>query len=298
LTEQDLSDDKFTYQTATFRALGHVFAVRTNDPQVGRLFDELYAACAVEGAPESWYSVLADGPDPGGRSLYFDDEYIAYVEKPNWLLGYVAWRINHEVIARSSGYVLVHAAAASLRDIGIVIPGAPEAGKTTLVAGLVRAGFSYLTDEATAIVPSTLRIEPYPKPLSIDPGSWSVLADLQPSPGDAGGYFDHQWSVPPTSIRTDAVGSAVPPRLFVFPQYRPNAPTSCSPMPRSEILVELLRQTFGVHDHGRHSLEVLAAAVRESRGYRMTVGDLNEAVEAVRGLIEAPEGGEADAAGR
>ena len=43
-----------------------------------------------------------------------------------------------------------------------------ESGKTTLTAGLVRAGFDYLSDEAVAFDWDTLDIVPYAKPLSID----------------------------------------------------------------------------------------------------------------------------------
>ena len=57
-----------------------------------------------------------------------------------------------------------------------------ESGKTTLTTGLVRAGFCYLTDEAVSFDWETGVIEPFPKPLSIDPGSWFLFPELEPPP--------------------------------------------------------------------------------------------------------------------
>ena len=77
--------------------------------------------------------------------------------------------------------MLVHAGAVEWDGHAALFPAPMESGKTTLVAGLVRAGARYLSDEAAAIDPETLLVHPFPKSLTIGAGSWEVLADLAPA---------------------------------------------------------------------------------------------------------------------
>ncbi len=62
--------------------------------------------------------------------------------------------------------VFVHAGAVAHRGRAIVLPGMSFAGKTTLVAALVRAGATYLSDEFAPLDADGL-VHPYPKPLSV-----------------------------------------------------------------------------------------------------------------------------------
>jgi hypothetical protein len=87
-----------------------------------------------------------------------------------WLL----YDVNQQAV-RTTGGTIVHAAVASPDDIGAwLLPGASEQGKSTLVAGLVRAGWTYLSDEYAAFTSDGL-IRPYPRAIALDPGSWTVL---------------------------------------------------------------------------------------------------------------------------
>ncbi|MEO7556114.1 MAG: hypothetical protein ABIV94_05865 [Acidimicrobiales bacterium] len=63
-------------------------------------------------------------------------------------------------------HVFVHAGAVAWNGRGVVIPGASYTGKSTLVAELVRAGATYLSDEYAVFDPSG-RLHPYAKPLSL-----------------------------------------------------------------------------------------------------------------------------------
>jgi hypothetical protein len=63
-------------------------------------------------------------------------------------------------------WIFVHAGVVAWRGQAIVIPGATQSGKTSLVAALVRAGAEYFSDEY-AVFDARGRVHPYPKPLSI-----------------------------------------------------------------------------------------------------------------------------------
>jgi hypothetical protein len=70
------------------------------------------------------------------------------------------------VAFRAPHHVFVHAGAVAHRGAAIVMPGASFAGKTTLVAALVRAGAEYYSDEFAPLGDDGL-VHPFAKPLSL-----------------------------------------------------------------------------------------------------------------------------------
>src|SRR6266576_744062 len=91
----------------------------------------------------------------GNVELLIDGEAARVAETTGLLTDYLLWDVNARTIERTDGYLAIHAAAASLGGAGILLPAPPDSGKTTTVAGLVRAGCSYLTDEAALVDPET-----------------------------------------------------------------------------------------------------------------------------------------------
>jgi hypothetical protein len=152
---------------------------------------------------------------------------------------------------------------------------------------LVRAGFRYLTDEAVAFVPGTTMIEPFPKPLSIDRGSWFLFPELEPvAPFATDGYKAEQWQVAPEVFRADAVAGPSAARAIVFPRYAKDADTVLVPIGRAEAVVELAKNTFAFNQKGRRGLDEVADIVREVDSYRLTVGALADAVAIVEQLAD------------
>jgi hypothetical protein len=162
-----------------------------------------------------------------------------------------------------------------------------ESGKTTLTTGLVRAGFGYLTDEAVSFDWETGVIEPFPKPLSIDEGSWFLFPELEPDP--APGETEppvHQWQVPPSAIRRDAVAAPCRARFVVFPRYEEGADTTLVSMTRADGLVELAKNTFEFNQRPRRALDALAAIVTDADCYRISVGSLDRACQLIAELVD------------
>ena len=70
------------------------------------------------------------------------------------------------VAFRAPRHIFIHAGVVAHRGAAIVMPGATMAGKTTLVAALVRAGAEYYSDEF-APLDEEGRVHPFVKPLSL-----------------------------------------------------------------------------------------------------------------------------------
>ncbi len=276
------------YVTRRFRLLAHDFAIRTNHAGLARYLDEVFAPAAVPGAPTTpttWYSIVTGLPGERADALLIDEDRVLHTDQPHYILKHLMWHINQQAIRKSlSTHVLVHAAVAARDGVGIVMPAPQEAGKTTLVAGLVSAGFGYLSDEAAAIHPESLEIAPFPKPLSVDKGSWEVLAGAEPQLDETTRqYVTKQWQASPLSLRHGSVSGPVPAGLLILPTYRAGAATTLEPVRAVDALVATLSQTFYFHRAAQRNLEVLARLLATVHCYRLTVGDLAVACEAVDG---------------
>jgi hypothetical protein len=76
----------------------------------------------------------------------------------------VAVDLQTFLVAAASDVTFVHAGVVGVGGRAVILPGASRAGKSTLVAALLRAGATYLSDEY-AVVRSDGRVEPFARPL-------------------------------------------------------------------------------------------------------------------------------------
>lgn len=266
-------------RTGRFRALGHDFAVRTPDAALTGYLNKTFGALAAPGKASGEY-LLRSVRTRGGRrwETRYGDERVTVTAEPSMALAMLLWHVNREAVARTPGLVRVHAAVASLDGTAVMLPAPMESGKTTLVAGLVRSGLDYLSDEIAALDPATLTVRAYPKALSVDPGSWTALADLEPRVDPAvAGWLPEQWQLPATAIRQDAVAEVAQPRVVVFPRYEPGAATQLDRLPRAEAVVRLVQSTFRFEEEPHRDLEALGRLARDCECYELVMSDLETA---------------------
>lgn len=281
----ELDGRPWAYTTRVFQALRHSFRVRAFDRDTGLYLEEVYADLPFGDPDAPAYSLIDRGPGERGErryAVYWDNERVELTSSMKRGLGLLMWHVNQSAVRSTvASYVVLHAAAAERDGVTVVLPAAMEAGKTTTVAGLLRAGFSYVTDEAVAVDPVSLEVLPFHKPLSVDAGSWSVLADLRPREPER---VLSQWQVPPRSV-APVVGHVVP-RLIVAPQYEAGAVTELLPVSRAEMLVHLAGCTFEFGADPARNLAVLSRVAAGAGCYRLVIGDLDRAVEQIQALTD------------
>jgi HprK-related kinase A len=275
------------YLTKCFRALDYCFSVETTDPALGQYLDSLFEPLGTTCRAAAPYALIDRGEGTDERyGLYVEGEHVLWTSSPGSVIENLLWQINSRVVSESTGYLLLHAAAAELGGRAVVLPAASGSGKSTLVAGLLRSGCRYLTDEAVAIHPATGLIHPFPKPLSIKSGSWPVLSELQPSLGpDLKGYATIDWLVDARQVRPDALAPPSRPALVVSPAYRAGAHTRLLPIRRVETLMMLIKNSFNLAVHGQTGLDRLAAIARQAPGYQLEMGDLGAACALIVELL-------------
>lgn len=271
-----------------FRALRYAFEVRGVDAEViahvGHVLGDL-AAGDGGGGPRSVYD-LRRGAD-GHWCLVAGGVPVTRTRSAGRAVSSLLWHVNRQAVARTDDRVLLHAAVVARDGTGVVLPAAMEAGKTTLTAALVRAGYGYLSDELAAIDPDTGLVEAYPKPLSIDAGSWSVLAALRPDlPPPLVASTAAQWHVPASDVPGGRVVATVRPRLLVWPRYERGAQTRLEPLPPAMMASHLVGQAFHLGRRVARDFHVLTRLADRCPGYRLTVGSLEDARAALDAAVD------------
>jgi hypothetical protein len=277
----------------SYRALRLEFSVAAlGQDELERHIHELLRAQHIpDGHPSVAYEIrpVAWG-DQIRHELARGEDRLVVETEPEALVSPLVQHINAAAVDSWTDGPVCHAAGIVTDGAALVLPAQQEAGKTTLAAGLIRAGYAYLSDEAVAFDPFG-SITPFPKPLSIDPGSWSLFPELEPVadlPTTA--YKDLQWQVAPESIRPGSVAEAgCRARWIVFPRYEAGSATELRAIGRAEALVELAQSTFGFADNSEMALEQLADIVRGAECHRLSVGSLHEACDLLGALIGPPE---------
>ena len=205
-------------------------------------------------------------------------------EAVDWLL----WDVNRQVALASTRFLLVHAAGVERAGRAVMLPGASGAGKTTLAAGLVVAGFGYLTDELVALSADGASIAPFPKSLALDAGSLAALRGLPearavPGAGAASGTVYIAADV----LRPGAPSPGCEPAVIAFPRYRPDASASALHLlSDADALLELLTHTVNLGDHGGGGMQALADLVERCWCVRIDVADLAGAIRLVEDVFE------------
>jgi hypothetical protein len=289
---------------ATYRVLSHSFEVRWNSDPIGDYVRSVLEPFAVSSDPWERRSPLTRGTPPtyfvvqrrpsndARYELLFGDEsafetMIRSSQLTN-VLTHLFWHINSEATQRTGDFLLIHAGAVvTPSGDGVLLPAPSGSGKTTLVAGLVRGGFSYLSDEAGVIEPVTGMVHPYPKALTLKRSPLELFPDLVAANG-RGNLLLGPLLVRPEELGPGALGKPSEVRLVVAPRYQEGARTELAPMSRAAGVVELCENILNLPLYRSRALPLLARVVARARCYRLVYGDLVEGVQAIERLTRQP----------
>jgi hypothetical protein len=163
-------------------------------------------------------------------------------------------------------YMFLHAGVVAWEDRALLLPGVSHAGKSTLVAELVRAGATYYSDEF-ALLDSEGRVHPFTRDIRMrSPGaSDQVPLPLKQLDGRAG----------TAPLRVSMVFFAE------FAEHARWAPETVTP---GRALLEMLLHSTPVQRAPGRTLGALSAMMRHARAWRSQRG---EAAVAARSLLAA-----------
>lgn len=263
-----------------YRVLAHELRVASSPRRLGTFLHRFLAPFTAEVGPRARRYELRH--EPGQERpwvMVVDGRVHQRRSSSSGLLEVALWEISRRAIASDHGFLAIHAAAAAWRGAGILLPAPPDSGKSTLVAGLTRAGCSYLTDEAALIHPLTATLHPFPRSLWLERGSvHAVFGPEHPTLPRTGGG---QYHVRPADLRPRALGRPCPVRMVVAPAYEAGGPTELRPIGRAEAVTILADNAFYLERFGGAGVELLGRVVQEASCYRIRVGNLDDAVRMI-----------------
>lgn len=173
--------------------------------------------------------------------------------------------IRAHVALTAPAHVFVHAGVVAVGDRALVIPGHSFSGKTTLVAELVRAGATYLSDEFAVLDEDGL-VHPYAKPLSVRDG-------LGPEQRD----------VPASELGGATAETGIPVALIAITSYLAGAEWAPSRRPATEGALALLSHAVPARSRPAATLAATARAAEHAEVVRGARGD---AAVTARALLE------------
>jgi hypothetical protein len=270
-------------RSLTFHALDHRFSVIASGRVLANLIENLFGALAGPDEDDADLYELVEREDGSGE-VRRNGSVVAVTAVPGELVSYLLGHVNAAARAASQQYLLLHAAAASVDDRAVLVPGRSGAGKSTLVVRLVEQGLTYLTDDTVALDPVQGVIRPFPKPIVLRKGSWAQAPQLAPAAEHAR-YDFGEWVIDPRRIRPCPPPQAAIPHAIVLPRYEPGRRTRLEELRRSEALLELATTALNGMAHGRATVEALARVARANRCYWLVHGDAGEAATAVADVL-------------
>lgn len=235
----------------SFKAYGTRFGLRTNDlsilervqevlplgwePHHSTTVDILYSLWV--GQPNRYkgtryYHLLYAGSGRLARSMSLEPILQSLERNLQLVMAYLAKNL-----------LFVHAGVVGWKGGAILVPGRSFSGKTSLVAALVKAGATYLSDEYAVLDPQG-RVHPYPVPLSIRNGngrdSRKVAVEL------LGGQVGQD---------------ALPVELIVVTEYEPGARWQPRVLSPGQALLTLMANTVAARRNPEFSLPILRQVV-------------------------------------
>lgn len=206
----------------------------------------------------------------------------------------------NQLAATSSGSTVIHAGGVVVGDAAVAFPGAPRAGKSTLVAALVQRGFGYLTDEALGLTrtgpdETDLAVAGYPKRIALELGSWPLFPEVESATAsNSRDGFDPtrvRWidgrDLNPSALAWREDGAALRLRLCVAPSFDAGTDLDLVRLSRLDAMTTLLNNNFNLASMGTPGLEAFRDVAMTVPFYRLTHGGLGQALPALEELFAA-----------
>lgn len=233
---------------------------------------------ASDGAADRASDQLRDGDEQ--VQIVVDGTVRVTRSDPRGVLGDVFDQLDG-VLADHAPGLRFHAGAVERDGRVVVIGGLSGAGKSSLTAALVRAGWCYLTDEVVVVDPQTWQVAPYPRPFDLDGTSCATLGI-----GDAD--FDvgrAKAKVLPARMGEVSEGGRVALVVLLTTEVPSNDHEDLSvpveTMPAPEAVMAMVGLTFGPTFDDADALEQLASLCTTVPVLRMTRRPLDAMVTAV-----------------
>jgi HprK-related kinase A len=202
------------------------------------------------------------------------------------------WGLNWAIGNRCNYYLVIHAGVLEKDGCGILLPGTPGAGKSTLCAALCLNGWRLLSDELALLDLRTGLCVPLPRPVSLKGESINIIRKYSEAAFLSATVHDTQkgsvayLQIPKTSVEQQA--KSVKLRAVIFPKFQVDIDGyDLKPITKAKALIRVADQTFNYSILGKSAYELLKTVLKDSQCYEFFYnGNLAEAELVFNQIIE------------
>ncbi len=261
-TRQDLVGEQYSL-------LGTSFQVWSTSTQLHRRVHRLLVpfSTPLESVEATTQFLLRQDPPDGFCSLLRDGKQLLSSAAGETVINLLLSELNREALNRFVGFA-VHAGVVSAGGKVLAFPGASGCGKSTMVAACLRAGMSYVSDEALCYDPERLRIVPYPRPIRLSTSAGQAPARPAPQLGSIANEVN---------VTADDLGAAIssPPLnlAHVVRLTRRPGPDVLTEVAPAEAAAWLLRLSFNHYKQPDRNFWLVTEMARRIRAWSLEYED-------------------------
>ncbi len=205
--------------------------------------------------------------------IYLNGERLSEGQTRENSFDFAESRIRLTVAEFASEKVFLHAGVVGWRGKALIIPAQSFAGKTTLVAELIKRGAEYYSDEY-AVLDAEANVEPFPKWLSLR----GIIDETR------------QLDRPVESLGGIAAERTIPPGMILLSKYKKGRKIPkrwhFKPLTQGAAIMELLPHTMAMRNNPKFVLEVLNKLTNRAIIVRTLRGEAAEFAEPLLGYFE------------
>jgi len=202
---------------------------------------------------------------------------------------FLEWGMNWCVSTTVNEYLKLHSAVLSKNGHGLILPGLPGAGKSTLAAALCLNGWRILSDEHALIPFGTHNLIPLCRPISLKNRSIEIIKSfnskvvLGPETHDT-----HKGTV--AHMKADLVPDShdtkfIPARLIVFPRYSHESKLVLQKKPKTEAFMFAGLHSFNYSLLLQTGFDTMCTLMDAVSCYDLTFSKLDKAVQVIEKLM-------------
>jgi HprK-related kinase A len=214
------------------------------------------------------------------------------IEAPN-AFAFMEWGMNWCVSVGVNEYLKLHAAVLSKNNVGLIMPGLPGAGKSTLCAALCLSGWRVLSDEHALIPLDTASLVPLCRPVSLKNESIEIIRNF-----DSSAVFGprsqqtHKGTV--VHLKSDLLDDShdttpIPARIMLFPKYSADSELNLRRKPKAEAFMFAGVHSFNYDLLSTRGFKTMSTLMDAVDCYDMRYSDLDQALKAINALAEEVE---------
>lgn len=244
--------------------------------------------------------------DESASYLVYEGQYAARLAPASGITAWIpaclandAWIVGHRIIMpllvealRHRGLFMLHAAALAHAGRAALFPAPSGAGKTTLTIALLRAGFSFLSDDNPLLAAAGHRVAVYafPDRLNVTSATRALFSELRPHWEAA--TPDGQHAKRPLDVATiygAPIAREAAPGAIIFPEVGDALRTCIEPLSRVEALDLLLEAAGACASPALRQAQftLLTNLLRVAPPYRMRTGrDVTTVPGAIHRLLD------------